>query len=82
MTAIPVPTIDDIEAHTHNLVQLLDTLVENLMNVTYPASVGDLTRVGALSIIARDMSENMLSSIEARNRADCDKRQAKARAAA
>lgn len=76
------PTIDDIEAYIHNLVQLLDTLVENLMNVTYPAGVGDLTRVGALSIIARDMSETMLSSIEARNRADLDKRQAKARAAA
>jgi hypothetical protein len=77
----PTPTIDDIEAYTHNLVQLLDTLVENLMNVTYPAGVGDLTRVGALSIIARDMSETMLSSIEARNRADLGRRQAKARAA-
>jgi hypothetical protein len=70
MTALaPVPTIDDIEAHTHNLVQLLDTLVENLMNVNYPADVGALTRVGALSIIARDMGEKALADITACNNA-------------
>jgi hypothetical protein len=50
------PTLDDIDASTHNLAHLLDTLVENIMNVSYPANVGDLTRVAALAIIARDMS--------------------------
>jgi hypothetical protein len=58
------PTFDDIDASTHNLSQLLDTIVDSLMNVTYPASAGDLTRVASLSIIARDMSVAMLGDIE------------------
>lgn len=58
------PTFDDIDADAHNLSHLLDTIVENLMNVTYPASVGDLTRVAALSIIARDMSVAMVRAFE------------------
>ncbi|WP_029074490.1 hypothetical protein [Kaistia adipata] len=59
------PTFDDIDAKVHNLAQLLDTTVENLMNVNYPASVGDMTRICALLIIARDMSVAMTRDFEA-----------------
>lgn len=59
------PTFDDIDANAHNLAQLLDTTVENLLNVNYPAEVGDLTRVCSLLIIARDMSIAMTRDLEA-----------------
>ena len=59
-----VPTFDDIDANAHNLAQLLDTTVENLLNVNYPADVGDLTRVCSLLIIARDMSVAMTRDLE------------------
>lgn len=53
------------------------------MNVNYPAGVGDLTRVGALSIIARDMSEKALADITACNNAKfAQRRNARAEAAA
>lgn len=59
------PTFDDIDANAHNLAQLLDTLVENLLNVNYPAAVGDLARASALAIIARDMCVAMTRDFEA-----------------
>jgi hypothetical protein len=59
------PTLDDIDAHVHNLAQLLDTLVDNLLNVSCPADRGDLSRASALSIIARDMSQSIGRDIEA-----------------
>lgn len=65
-----VPTFDDIDANAHNLAQLLDATVENLLNVNYPAEVGDLTRVCSLLIIARDMSVAMTRDLEAAFAAD------------
>jgi len=50
------PTLDDIDTDVHNLSQLLDALVENLLNIECPASRTDLSRAAAFSIIARDMS--------------------------
>jgi len=50
------PTLDDIDSNVHNLSQLLDALVENLLNIECPASRTDLSRAAAFSIIARDMS--------------------------
>jgi len=59
------PTLDDIGIDAHHLAQLLDTLVETLMNVTYPATRDDLTRAAALANIARDMSVTMVRDFDA-----------------
>lgn len=64
----PVPTLDDIDTNAHNLSQLLDLLVENVMNVTYPASRSDLTRAAALSMIARDMAAAMVTDFDIAHR--------------
>ncbi|WP_018182134.1 hypothetical protein [Kaistia granuli] len=77
------PTLDDIETDTHHLGHLLDALVENLLNVTHPAGIEDLSRAVALSIIARDMSEAIGRDLEAVHQAAITgTRQTKARAAA
>jgi hypothetical protein len=62
------PTLDDIGIDTHNLAQLLDTLVEAMMNVTYPASRTDLTKAAALAYIARDMGVMLNSNFDAAHR--------------
>lgn len=64
------PTFDDIDANVHNLAQLLDTLVDNLTNVEYPAAVGALNRSSALAIIARDMCVRMTQDFQAALSAD------------
>jgi len=63
------PTLDDIDSNAHNLSQLLDALVENLLNIECPASRTDLSRAAAFAMIARDMSLTLGRDIDTCNTA-------------